>query len=184
MTTIVYRDGILAADSLVTGSGCLRVDRADKLAVVETDSGERWAIGFAGNAGWIPRLKAWAVHSLPIHVTGGIYDFFNMPDPDDPYALLAVQMDPRPGAAEQQQRHVLVSFGRCGWVSITIDYAAIGNGEAYARGALEFGASAVEAVTVAARLDLHSGGPVTWIDVRSGQQGVGLANAPCYAHRP
>lgn len=171
MTTIVYRDGILAADSLVVTPQGTRVDLARKLEIFDLGSqAGRWALGYGGNPGWIPGLRAWAKRSLPDHQAKCDYGLFHRPDVDDHFGLLAVLVDSTPFAMDRS-RTVLVAFSNSGWIPISMPYAALGTGEPYARGALEHGASAIEAVEIAARLDIHTGGPVRWIDVSTGTSG-------------
>lgn len=48
----------------------------------------------------------------------------------------------------------------CAPIKVYEPYCAIGSGDQYARGAIEAGATAEEAVKIAARLDYQTGGPL------------------------
>jgi len=138
MTTIAYRNGILAADTLVTEQG-RRVGRTTKIF----RHGELlW--GFAGALQHRDVVASWLSAGLP---------------GDTPL------METRKGARSDALIIFdgrLICFDEHGADSMALpQFYAIGSGAPYALGAMAHGASAEEAVRAAMNLDLYTGGDVT-----------------------
>lgn len=146
MTTIAYKDGILAADSLCTNDHGVREGTNSKIFTLRDKS----IIGIAGdpclgllfikrlesgpkmvNEPWPPfplgKRDGSAIHVFP---DGRVIQYFNIAEPD---AFAA---------------------------SVEAPFFACGSGQDLAKGAMAYGADAIEAVKVAIRLDSNSGGPV------------------------
>lgn len=137
MTTIVYRDGVMAADSRATACNG-SISRMTKLFRVRGD-----IVGFAGEAS----------SALVFH------DWYKRPDRKDiPQAL-------RDGSADFSAL-VLTSKGLleydkwCRAMTVEDEFYAIGSGTLAALGAMHQGATARQAVAIACRIDPHSGPPV------------------------
>lgn len=137
MTTIVYRDNIMCADTAVfrgnTYSGV-----ANK--IVRLDDGR--LVGAAGNAGVISRFVE--------HLRNPA----NNPPPEkaeDEFCAMVVSLD---GSIQHWNDRFEPNM------AASIGYYAIGSGEEVARGAMEMGASAIEAVNVACRLDAFTRQPI------------------------
>ena len=134
MTTIVYRDGVLAADTLETDLGCVRVAKAKKIGRYAY---MRWAL--IGSACQSHRLLGWLINGA-----NG-----DMP-PSDDCSVIAIFDS---GEAK------LYSNG--GWQPLgDAPYYAWGSGAAFALGAMHMGASAEEAIEVAVKFDVFSGLPM------------------------
>jgi hypothetical protein len=133
MTTIAYRDGVMAADTQInSGNGC----RAGSITKIgQTADGHWW--GFSGNTEMQAACVDWAESR-----TG------NPPEIDG----VLIIVDP---AGDKREW-----WGK-GWLVCDDEQAAWGSGERIARGAKFVGGSAVQAVQAAIALDLESGGEVT-----------------------
>lgn len=141
MTTIAYRDGVLAADTLV--------------AYTTYTNGYTDKIAYCG--GHLVALAGAAFLRVPLEewVTAGCNDA-DVPD------VLLVHKD-------KFQALIVDEQGRC-WefdhgflVQVKAQYTAIGSGGQMAMGAMAFGASAVEAVHAACQHDKNSGGGITQV---------------------
>jgi hypothetical protein len=142
VTTIAYRDGVLAADTLITSGGervghHQKARRRGRLLYATTGScglGDAWAAWLrAGAAGEPPTL-------LSDGGTANGYVFL----PDD----------------------AVVWFHSEGVTHIRAPFWAAGSGDCFARGAMETGATAEQAVAAAIKWDTGSGGEITVISVR------------------
>lgn len=154
MTTVAYRDGIMAADSIMscTEDGeyeWLRPTR--KLFRLSTGAFKGGLAGTAGTNGsglvflkWIQ--DQWA----------GAVDEFSRPDlKDGEFTCLILTPDQR-----------LLEYDQ--WLEpeeITMPFHAIGTGAPIALGAMYAGASAKEAVEIACKVSPHSAGPVVTGDL-------------------
>lgn len=136
MTIIVWRDGIIAADSQTT-NGVL-AGKTKKLFKLKNA-----AIGFAGL------------------LTDGLKLIeFLKSDEDKPPELSedfeSLMMDLRTGKCAYYDRTLIA-------VKIMDKFEAIGTGSELAIGAMEHGATAIEAVRVAIKRDINSGGRIAVI---------------------
>lgn len=141
MTTIVYRDGVIAYDSRKTAGGTITSDCHDK-------------------------------HES----RGGVHFFFagSVCDREDFIAGYLSGENVRPmdcGAITIQEGSVyssgVLDDGRIWKCPIDKgDCYAMGSGQEFAWGAMEMGATAVEAVEAAKRRDVYSGGEVRVFEVR------------------
>lgn len=138
MTTIAYRDGVLAADTLVTENG-RRVGHVQK-------------IGKFGSVLW--GVTGCLLHQVAFHdwLRGGLQgEPPGMKTPEGATSTVIVIADGR-----------LLTFDEHGYDHMPMpDYHAIGSGAALALGAMSAGASAYRAVEAAMKLDVHSGGEIT-----------------------
>ena len=137
MTTVAWRNGVLAADTLVT----------------ERDR----RVGFTRKAGKVGSVL-WGASGCLMH-THAIYDWLKGGAQGDPPS-----METPKGATSQA---MLIAAGRLlcvdehGWDHMPApEFYAIGSGAPYALGAMAAGASAYQAVQAAARLDLYTGGDI------------------------
>lgn len=140
MTTIAYRDGVLAADSLVT-EGSSRAGMADKIGVARRG-------GFWGVVGSLCYLNAYL-------------EWLEAEEGKPPEAketsLIRVMAD---GAIRE--------WCEVGWVDCRAPFYAFGSGGAYAMGAMAQGATAVQAVHIAIEYDTKSGGDITVLSLTAG----------------
>lgn len=135
MTTIAYKDGVIACDSRQTRSGTIVADNQSKCQVV----------------GGVSFFLSGAVCDAPALIAA----YFGTPSPVpvecsgfavDGGKLLMVGCDDKTGIWRQE-----------------LDPAnpdAIGSGSAYALAAMDMGASAVEAVRAAMKRDIYTGGRI------------------------
>lgn len=138
MTTIAYRDGILAGDTLRTSNG-MRDGFTRKVHKIG-----RLLIAACGTAALCAEFRSWVVAGL------------NGPSPfndkkgDEGGNGLVIMPD---GLA--------VIWGSSGpWALKQVPFVAMGSGEQVAMGAMAMGASAEQAVAAAMSLDTGSGGAV------------------------
>lgn len=137
MTTIAYRDGILAADTLIT-AGNIRCGTETKIKARGP-----LLYGSCGSCGLTDKVEAWIragmigdrPHLKAGEATGSVFVFM----PDDK----------------------IVWMHEDGDTVLTAPYWAAGSGEKFALGAMAHGASAEEAVRAAIVHDTGSGGSVT-----------------------
>lgn len=135
MTTITYRDGVMAADTLVTSGNC----RLGAHRKIGGRNGLLW--GGCGDAAWCKRFRDWVATGLrgkltkpPNERTGGMIVL-----PDDKILMVhASGYELRDGLA----------------------FWADGSGADYALGAMQMGATADEAVRAAMAWDRATGGDV------------------------
>ena len=138
MTTIAYKDGVLAADSGLCGGGCM-VGTVDKIA--RNSCGD--LAGAAGDAAYHAQFIAW---------------FLKAEEGDPPVAVESEDSFDR-GIIFRRTGQIEV-FEPRGRFPISAPYYAIGSGRAEALGALHAGASPEQAVLAAIEHDPHSKGPV------------------------
>lgn len=137
MTTIAYRDGIMAADSRAYAGDKHPIGSKVKIRRLEDGT----LIGASTTiVGGGERVLDW--------IEGGMDNDEVVPES---FQVLVV----RPGGK------IFVGTGNC-YLSGPLDasYIAIGSGEQYAHGALMMGASAVEAVRVACHCDPWTATPI------------------------
>lgn len=134
MTTIAYKDGILAADSLVC-NGSAR-------AAMTTRKIRRIGKVLIAGCGYIGELEAFVDW-----VAAGMKDTDPLRGGETSALLLAPGQPP-------------VLFGTRGPWPASSEYIAMGSGEDFAFGAFSAGADAVGAIEAAIRHDVYSGGPI------------------------
>lgn len=139
MTTIAFKDGIMAADSAITGDGVLW-GYSDKI-FKRTDS--KFVIGVSGPVENISRIQNWCDTQSSI----GSLDSISLSDNVD---LLIVDCN------TQQlylfQNGVVFGFNQ--------PIMAIGTGREFALGAMAAGATAEQAVEIARYYDNNTSGPI------------------------
>ena len=153
MTTIAYKDGVIACDSrLSNGSeyqeGVRKIGRTD-----------RFLFGYAGRLGGMRPAFDWVLDiEHDIEDTGDLYkhadDLFI--DDSEGTILLADYA----GSVWTMSGGVYMTEHPRGWESM-------GSGGTYACGAMMHGASAVEAIEVAVKLDVYSGGDIHQLKLTS-----------------
>lgn len=137
MTTVAYRDGVLAADSLCSSEGMV-VGSAAKAAAYGP-----LLVGVAGTLGIAQRFMDW----LQTGATG------QPPAMDGPYDGSATAMVILPDG-------LIATFDRYGVDRMKAPFHAIGSGWRLALGAMAAGATAEEAVRIAATMDCYTGGAI------------------------
>lgn len=136
MTTIAVRDGVLAADTLFTCNGSR-----------DHYTTKAWRIGGVLAAACGPSTH---IHAFRSWVVGGM-------EGPSPYA----------GASDSGNGivvapgHPIILAGSGGLAPVIADFYALGSGESFAIGAMEMGATAEEAVRIAAKRDTATGGEIT-----------------------
>ena len=145
MTTIAYRDGVLAVDTAITSDNGVCRGRVSKLR--RTPSGLLFAI--CGQAGLSDVFSRWLEDGA---------DPLQRPTLNDKsdFAALVVFSDSRVAAFSER---FVAQF-------LIADFHAMGSGNELALGAMAMGASAEEAVRVACRFDVWSREPVETMALR------------------
>lgn len=144
MTTVVYFDGVLAADRLCA-AGSRREGMIRKVAKRKSDGA---LIGGCGSVSIVSEYMAWFLAG-----ERGKAPTLGEDDKHDAEMIVV-----RPG------RKVFL-YDRTGKYQLKAKCIAMGSGCEYAYGALEMGADAVEAVKVAIRRDAYSGGGVNAYEI-------------------
>jgi 20S proteasome alpha/beta subunit len=132
MTTIAYRDGILAGDTRVTTEDLVSPEKIRK--VFKLRNGCLFA--HSGDAEEGELLKRSIIKGGP------------MPKIKDSDAICVMP-----------NGDILFTEGLT-WTKIVAPFVALGSGKQFAYGAMQYGASAADAVRVACKLDKHSGLPI------------------------
>lgn len=159
MTTIVYRDGVMAADSRVVrlGDGVQPVimpERATKLYRLADGTVAGFSGHFEAALGWLDRAKVGGVEAV-----AGI-----------DIGLGTSILTATPGHLDQFGKQALRMWGGVGYYDVCISplngFYALGSGKIAALGALYAGATAERAVEIAALLDFSTGGEILtmWIE--------------------
>ena len=153
MTTIAYRDGLLAADSRVTvdsDSGGARMFRCQKLYRVKTSDGTDAVVGLAGGAFDGLAFLDWLVSE----------------DKHPPTRLLEGGAD---FTALMLNKHGLFEYDKwCRPDRVLEKFYAVGSGAKAALGALHMGASAEKAVKIACKIDPYSAPPIVVMGLPKG----------------
>lgn len=134
MTTIAFRDGTMACDSLVTGSFKSIIN--SKVVV-----GQNCMVGFCGDP-----IAAWDAAQ---YLAGELQDKPNICGKDD--VLFLMYKDKKLYLVDGELRQLPLDGNK---------YYAIGSGEQAAMVAMHMGATAAEAVKMAIKVDDGSGGRV------------------------
>jgi hypothetical protein len=137
LTTIAYRDGILAADSLVTSDG-IRTSTIVKLARREKDG---TLFGACGRASLIRAAREWFLRGEPPE------DRIKIKDNEAQFIIVRPNND-------------VETWDESGSSDDAAPFHALGSGRDIALGAMAAGASAIEAVRIAAKFDTGTGGPI------------------------
>jgi 20S proteasome alpha/beta subunit len=145
MTTIAYKDGVLAADRRVT-KGDQIVQYKHRKAYKNV---EGWLYAGSGTVSDLKRFEAWAET-----------DDGSKTPPKGDYEGLMVSPEGRVWAVE----------GGVMWRMTGAKFMAIGSGGPVALGALHAGADAVQAVKIAQLVDSSSGGGVDYVTLNSKDQ--------------
>lgn len=137
MTTVAYRDGVLAADSRATNNGWVENDREVKVRKLADGR----LIGLLGECIEIDPFLDW--------LTGGEKG----PQPEMPNARVIV-------VGRNGARRI---FEKKGFYREAGFLMAWGTGMPAAMGAMHAGAEAVGAIRAACKVDTHSGGRIRWV---------------------
>lgn len=160
MTTIAFRDGVMAADTRVTKGGfdgipfAITPERATKLFRLADGSIAATSGLFEAALPWLERAIAGgldAVAGIDIGLETGILTA--TPGHKDEFGGQALRMW---GSAGSFVLHQTIGTG----------FYSMGSGKAAALGALYAGATAVGAVTIAAMIDPFTGGEIMTMSVQ------------------
>lgn len=147
MTTIVYRAGVLAADTRAYSGSSRPIGQKRKIGAAIFSDGVTHYYGISTpHPGLAEEIRNWMVHEKDAHFEPSAREF----------EMLEI-------TSEGEVFFYLNSLIPAG--PITADYYAIGSGAEYALGALRMGASALEAVEVAAENDPYTGHPLMTVTI-------------------
>lgn len=146
MTTIVYRDGVLAADSRAYAGDSSNIGMKTKIHRLDDGT----LFGASSNAvGADGILRRWVEEGCPPPQSSDMKP--------DTFELLLI----RPNGDVFYAHDNLGLSG-----PLAADFFAIGSGDKYARGALRMGANAVRAVEVASLEDAWTDGPIITLNLK------------------
>ena len=149
MTTIATDGVLIASDTMTTRPGGFREPgHYRKLHVVEGSCGARWIVAVAGDLSMVEPLKRWVVDGATAA---------DIPFKDDRHADWHLWVFKPEGLFE-----AMASAPR---LCPCHTPNAIGSGARFAIGAFAMGATPRQAVEVAMRFDIYSGGDVEVIDI-------------------
>lgn len=146
MTTIAYKDGILAGDTLATG---YNNHSYGNKKVFKT---KYFLFGFTGTLAYLERSLEW----IKKHEKPNVLEFNEIFDKDvfgEETTVLLIN----------KNRKLFLSSDGKPFYQARYKETALGSGGDYAIGAMACGKSAVEAVKVARSLDPRTGGAVTFV---------------------
>jgi len=151
MTTIAYRDGIIAADSQVTLRD-LNLGRQQKISTagdyILAHAGELWT--FAGLVEWLTKHDA-----NPAKFPANLSNKEN--DGNQVFSTLVLH----------KENLFIIESGTL--MPMNVPFHAIGSGCELALGAMAAGAGALEAVRTACQLCVYSSGPFSQYDAKTGK---------------
>ncbi len=160
MTTIVYKDGILATDSRLSANGALISDT--NIKAIKT---RKYIAAASGDGGMCDMFLEWAR-----------LDFNERAKPDVPYGI---DIDDFEGMHWDKQGNLTIYNGTLLPTYVgKVDYYTSGSGGDVAKGALLMGASAIEAVEIAKKVDMNSGGAVQTVTFNKASSNVNLKVVP------
>ncbi|QGH74884.1 hypothetical protein MAL1_00138 [Bacteriophage DSS3_MAL1] len=145
MTTIAYRNGVMAADTLMARGN----ERA--VGAVKIFATKKFLVGISGAFSNLEPLKAFlSEHEEEVSDPGELWRFWeDAPEYGGGYCCLIVTKDGDIWNAIDSPP-----------VRIPAEFDAIGSGGTYAMGAMGAGATACDAVRVARQFDVNTGGSV------------------------
>lgn len=146
MTTIAYRDGIMAADSLVTSNDVRRgaVAKIGRFGVGIAGG----IVGYAGWSGLLDTVVSWLENGAPADARPTLH-------PDTSFSAIVVWPNG------------IVTILDKTFIRTDIDgeFFAEGSGNEFALGAMAMGAKARQAVEIAARFDIYTGGRISTLSL-------------------
>ena len=154
MTTIAYKDGVLAADGQITTGTLIHALDYQKIHIVEKgthfyrgqpQNTRKLLVGSVGDSCWGLRFRIWVEDGGAM---GG-----TIPKPEDDKGWLGFTIAPD-GNLQEYTHWGMIEYK-------TPNEMAWGSGREIAAGALIAGASAEEAVRIAAQKDTLTGGEIT-----------------------
>lgn len=141
MTTIAYKDGIIAGDGRVTADGHITCENLVKIVATKSH-----LAGVCGAADYAKRFLEW--------VKGGCNEKAIPKTANNTTGDIEGMVIDSNGNVTFYGRDMLpLNIGK-------VQFHAIGSGSAYALGAMAAGADAVEAIRIAIKYDAYSGGRV------------------------
>jgi ATP-dependent protease HslVU (ClpYQ) peptidase subunit len=157
VTTIVYRDGILAADTQVTRTN----------GIIDGNSHKIFRLGCGGVIGLAGRLSLFSTIKDIVKAKGEGFeiaqedaDRYIQHNKDENIEALIISKD---GKIFNLENDMSI-------FAIDCDYAAIGTGALIALGALSVGASAIQAIDAAKRHDAFTGGYTEVFNLSDGER--------------
>ena len=166
MTSVAYKDGILASDTLVTsGRSGIKCDTGSKVVAVRVKGGVM-GFGFAGSAfayaacaSRLSEAKDWDL--TYVEADWYLSQFLGSgcmgTNEDNGCSGLCVMPD---GKVYD------ITYDSKAPSPVGRKYHAIGSGADLCLGAMAAGASAIDAVNISKELSVYSGGDTTWINLR------------------
>lgn len=141
MTTIAYKDGVMASDSKIHWQNNAFED--NELKIRRLASGD--LIGIAGDSGDLDFMSDYCQ---------GLCDKKDMPDNLDSYIIVCEKRTGKVYIMEEKLKRIDVG-----------ESYAIGSGMQYALAAMECGKTAIEAVKIASKFDPWTGGKIHWLEL-------------------
>lgn len=156
MTTIAYRDGIMASDSRCADEQDMHLTNCQKMYTLKNGS----TLGTAGDDDARPLMKLLGRKQLPSRkkLAQTEVDFKGilvLPDLSV-YIVEVGRKEEEPGLGEW--------YGMLSEITDTI--CAVGTGSQFAYGAMEAGKTAAEAVEIACKRDINSALPVQELEIK------------------
>lgn len=146
MTTIAYRDGIMAADSLCSGNNT-RWGELEKIT-----RGDGCIAGACGSATTAATFRHWVENILV--------------STEDPFGCDVADTE-ADGLLVTSDGVIWCWGGKPRMFRPDAPFTAIGSGAKIAIGAMAMGASAAKAVEIAAQFDVYTGGRITTLSLES-----------------
>jgi ATP-dependent protease HslVU (ClpYQ) peptidase subunit len=145
MTTLVYRDGILAADTQITYGATLMPGKCRKVHKLPNGS----LYGHTGSLEIGELMKRRLIKCC---------------EEAEPVDLHDIKTENYEGVLVGPTGQIMF-YENYTWIGLDVPYVAMGSGKEHAYGALQMGASARQAVKAAMALDPGSGGKIQWLEI-------------------
>jgi hypothetical protein len=139
VTTIAYKDGIMAADAQISANGFVH---SSALKIVRNARGD--LCGASGNQGFMVRFLSW-------FEKGEKGEPPSAQDKDEHYDVIIIRA---------RKPHQALTINQTTLCPISGEFYAIGSGRSFALGAMMAGADAMFAVQIACKMDNYSGGDI------------------------
>ncbi len=154
MTTIAARAGVLVADTQMTYA-----DSPTSVPKLKLFIAGDYAVGVCGSCDKIPTIRQWfeQLYCTPESMPERLWE--------DSYDILAMNAD----------GGIFTLFGDT-LHELPVNYFALGSGRLVAMGAMAAGSNAVEAVKIACKYDVYTGGPVEFLTVEDIRAAIAKRN--------
>lgn len=158
MTTIAYKDGIIATDTLVTRGGFIQSNNFDKLTLEYLSDGTFVCYAFSGNVSDVNKARYYIRQGDLVDKIFDCLSVIKIYKTKDGEIIIAEAED------------------NLFFEPVSNEPIALGSGLAIALTAMDLGCNSVEAVRQAIERDVYTGGDIKYIDLNEDQPEIRTIN--------